>query len=200
MRFLAVSDLHQNAQAAQSIVERSSDVDCVIVAGDLANAHRGLEEIIAILSGIKCPAVLTPGNSETADALQTACQAWPSAVVLHGAAERLLDTDFFGIGGGIPVTPFGSWSFDFSEAEAEELLEPAPAGGIWVAHSPPHGFCDLSSRGKRLGSTAILAAAKRLAPRLIVCGHIHHSSGQTEMLGETQVVNAGPAGMLIELP
>ena len=36
-------------------------------------------------------------------------------------------------------------------------------------------------------------------PALVVCGHIHGSSGQSHRLGESLVINAGPGGIIHDL-
>jgi len=66
---------------------------------------------------------------------------------------------------------------------------------VLVTHSPPKGCLDVASEGKSLGSTAIRATIESTKPRLVVCGHIHASGGQSAKLGDTPVVNAGPKGM-----
>ena len=58
-------------------------------------------------------------------------------------ASTINGVHFFGLGGGVPVTPFGSWSCDFSEDEAAELLKDFPPGGVLVSHSPPKGCLDV---------------------------------------------------------
>ena len=100
----------------------------------------------------------------------------------------------------VPVTPFGSWSFDLTEEDAAALLADCPPGCVLVTHSPPKGAVDCDSGGRSLGSTAIRAAIERVSPRLVVCGHIHASAGQEGLLGATPVVNAGPEGFVRELP
>ena len=97
------------------------------------------------------------------------------------------------------MTPFGDWSYDFSEADAAHLLRGCPVGAVLVSHSPPKGAVDLSSSGRSLGSTAVREAVVRLKPRLVVCGHIHASAGQQARLGQTPIVNAGPGGVLFEI-
>jgi Icc-related predicted phosphoesterase len=149
--------------------------------------------VIDILGRAATPAVLVPGNSESVDELRHACRDWPTAHVLHGSAATIGNLNFFGIGGGIPVTPFGSWSYDFTEAQAEKLLRDCPPACVLVSHSPPKGCLDIASTGASLGSTAVRAAIERTNPLLVVCGHIHASSGRTGMLGTTPIVNAGPA-------
>lgn len=199
MKLLLFSDLHCNSGAAETLVARATGADVVIGAGDFANGRKGIEICIDILKQITCPAVLVAGNNESTDELSNACREWPSAHVLHGTGVHLNGVDFFGIGGGIPVTPFGAWSYDFSEKQAINLLKNCPTGGVLISHSPPHGVVDLSSSGKHLGSTAVLAAIKAKSPALVACGHIHGSGGQKVSVKNTIVVNAGPYGVEVTI-
>jgi Icc-related predicted phosphoesterase len=195
MKLLLFSDLHTDSAAAQRLVERSHQVDVVIGAGDFGNMRRNVRACFEVLRSIDKPAVLVPGNNESTEELRAACGDWHSATVLHGSAIRIAGVDFFGIGGGIPVTPFGSWSFDFNEEQAAEMLKHCTPGCVLVSHSPPHGCLDVDAGDKRLGSSAIRDAVLRLQPMLVVCGHIHSCGGKRAMLGKSTVINAGPAGM-----
>ncbi|HSD25012.1 MAG TPA: metallophosphoesterase family protein [Solirubrobacterales bacterium] len=197
MRLLAFSDLHRDLDQAGSLVERSSDFDAVIGAGDFASVHEGLEETIDALKPISVPTVLVPGNNETEAALRAACEGWESATVLHGEGTEIDGTQFFGLGAGIPITPW-DWSFDLDEEQASERLAACPEGAVLVVHSPPRGHCDTSSSGDHLGSEAILEAIERKRPSVAVCGHIHEAWGAEDEVGSTKVINLGPSGRLIE--
>lgn len=199
MRILACSDIHTSRPHAEQIVAHAERADVVVVAGDLANQHHGLEPTVRVLKAISKPCVLVPGNNERPDALAAACEGWASAHVLHGEAATIEGVAFFGLGAGVPVTPFGSWSFDLTEAQAATLLQACPDGAVIVSHSPPHGVLDVTSRGSHAGSKAVREAMERVRCPLLVCGHIHDSGGQLERLGETMVVNAGPAGFIVDL-
>jgi Icc-related predicted phosphoesterase len=199
MKLLLFSDLHRDTTAATRMVELSRDADVVIGAGDFANARTGVSTCIEILKVIEIPSVLVPGNNESYDELVAACANWPSARVLHGTGVEIKGVPFFGIGGGIPITPFGSWSYDFSEVEAERLLRDCPVGAVLVSHSPPKGAVDVTGSGQSLGSTAVRDAVIRLKPRLVVCGHIHASAGKRAQTGTSTIINAGPAGLLLDL-
>ena len=199
MKLLLLSDVHNDARAARRLVDRAAAVDVVIGAGDFGNVRRDLRPCIDVLRAIQRPAVLVAGNNESTEELREACRTWKSAHVLHGSGVTLHGVSFFGIGGGIPVTPFGSWSYDFTEEEATVLLAECPAGCVLVSHSPPQGAVDRDSRGRNLGSAAVRDAVMRLAPVLVVCGHIHASAGQHARLGTSPVVNAGPDGVVWEL-
>jgi TPP-dependent pyruvate/acetoin dehydrogenase alpha subunit len=43
---------------------------------------------------------------------------------------------------------------------------------------------------------AVLNAVQKCQPILVVCGHIHDSSGRSETIGSTPVINAGPKGVM----
>jgi Icc-related predicted phosphoesterase len=195
MKLLLFSDLHADVEAARRLVEMARSADVLVGAGDFGTVRRHVRVCVDILRAIDKPAVLVAGNNETTEELIEACRDWPRATVLHGSGVTVDGVRFFGIGGGIPVTPFGSWSYDFTEDQAAALLEGCPAGCVLLSHSPPRGAVDVSSRGKSLGSEAVREAVLRARPSLVVCGHIHESAGRHAMIGSTPVVNAGPAGV-----
>lgn len=199
MKLLLFSDVHCSMEHCRELVRKASDVDVVIGAGDIGLVRKGLEETIDALKSIDKPAILVPGNSESREELEKACTDWASAIVLHGSGTEIAGIHFWGVGGGIPITPFGDWSYDFTEQEGTGMLAGCPQGGILITHSPPHGVLDTSSAGRHFGSQAVREAILAKQPRLCVCGHIHESSGRNDQLGSTTVVNAGPRGILWEV-
>jgi len=198
MKILAFSDLHRDLRRAASLVERSAQADVVIGAGDFASVHEGLEETIGALAGIETPTILVPGNNETAEALREASEGWRSATVLHGESAEIGGKTFFGLGAGIPVTPW-DWSFDLSDSDAADALSVCPEGAILVLHSPPRGHCDVSGSGESLGSQALTDEIERLRPTLAVCGHIHESWGERSRIGDTEIANLGPDGATFDV-
>jgi uncharacterized protein len=198
VKLLAFSDLHRDTEQAARLVERSSEADVVIAAGDFASVHEGLEEMIDTLKPISVPTILVPGNNETEDALRAACGGWEGARVLHGQGTEIDGTQFYGLGAGVPITPW-DWSFDLDDEQAAERLAGCPEGAVLVVHSPPKGHCDRSSAGDHLGSRAILEAIEAKRPTLAVCGHIHEAWGAEDEIGPTKVINLGPSGRLIDL-
>jgi uncharacterized protein len=198
VKLLAFSDLHRDLGQAARLVEMSADADVVIGAGDFASVHEGLDETIAALATIEAPAVVVPGNNETGDALREAVSGWSAATVLHGDGTTIEGIEFYGLGAGIPITPW-DWSFDLDEESAAEMLDPCPEGAVLVLHSPPQGHCDANGSGDHFGSKALLRAIEEKRPRLAVCGHIHESWGCQSQIGETPVRNLGPTGTWLEV-
>lgn len=190
MKILAFSDLHLSAAHAAAIVSASAESDLVIGAGDFCNMRRGLDSAAAMLAGLQAPMVAVPGNGESAAELRSA--GFAKTTVLHGESAETAGLRLFGLGYGVPQTPFGSWSCDLSEAQAEALLARCNAADILICHSPPKGVADVTSGGVSVGSTAVRAAAERLQPQLLLCGHVHDCWGQGGWIGKTQVANLGP--------
>ena len=190
MKILAFCDLHLARSRAEAIVAASRGADLVIGAGDFCNMRKGIGEAMGMLTAIEAPMVLVPGNNESLEELRRAAP--ESAFVLHGDTITIDNVTLFGIGGGVPVTPFGAWSWDLTEAEAQALLDGADGADVIVSHSPPKGIADRTSNGLSAGSTAVYAATERVQPKLLLCGHIHDSWGEEGMIGQTRVKNLGP--------
>jgi Icc-related predicted phosphoesterase len=199
MKFLCFSDLHRDAAAAQNLVSLANSADVLLGAGDFAVRRQGLSDTLEVLRQIDRPAILVPGNGESYEELRDAALVWPQATVLHGSGCKLLGVEFWGVGGGIPVTPFGDWSYDFDEVQAETMLKDCPKGGVLVVHSPPIDTVDHDASGRIRGSRSIRAAIETSKPRLVVCGHIHSDWGKQITLGSTAILNAGPTGIVIEV-
>jgi Icc-related predicted phosphoesterase len=197
VKLLAFSDLHRDLAQAAKLVEMSADADVVIGAGDFASVHEGLEETIAALAGIETPTVLVPGNNETDGALREATAGWRSATVLHGGGVTIAGVEFFGLGAGIPVTPW-DWSFDLDDEKAAVMLALCPENAVLVLHSPPFGHCDANGAGQSFGSPLLLRTIEERHPRLAVCGHIHESWGCQSKIGDAPLYNLGPKGTWLE--
>ncbi len=132
-RILAFSDMHMSRRCAAEIVAASADADLVVGAGDFCNMRRALAEAMGWLGGVRAPFVCVPGNAESAGELRAAT----GATVLHGERAEIAGLTVFGLGYGAPTTPFGAWSCDLTEGEAEALLAGMTEADILISHSPP---------------------------------------------------------------
>lgn len=190
MKILAFSDLHMARSRAADIVAASADADLVIGAGDFCNMRQGLPEAMAMFEGVRVPMLVVPGNAESAEELHAA--ALPNMTVLHGEGCAVDGVRFFGLGGAVPETPFGGWSYDLSEDEAQAHLDRCAGVDVLVVHSPPKGVVDQASSGQSIGSVSIRDAIVRLRPQLVLCGHVHDCWGQEGWIEESLVRNLGP--------
>jgi len=197
MKILAFSDLHHSRRRAADLVKAAAEADLVIGAGDFCNMRQGIAAAMTLLEGITAPMVVVPGNAESDAELSGAARG--GTTVLHGRGTEIVGLNLFGLGYGIPPTPFGDWSCDMTETRAAELLAACTSADILILHSPPKGVADLTSTGLSVGSIAIFEAIERIQPKLAVCGHIHDSWGKTGQIGSTKIVNLGPTVNWFEL-
>jgi uncharacterized protein len=198
VKLLAFSDLHRDVGQAKRLVEMSAEADVVIGAGDFASVHQGLAETIDALAPIEKPSILVPGNNETEEALRIGAAEWKAARVLHGEGTTIDGVEFFGLGAGVPTTPW-EWSFDLDDEAARRMLEPCPQGAVLVLHSPPRGHCDANAEGTHFGSPALLEAIEAKRPRAVVFGHIHEAWGCESSVDGTPLRNLGPNGTWLEV-
>lgn len=196
MRILAYSDLHLDTAAAEAITRAATDVDLILGAGDYAQRREGLGPYMARLADTDAKTVHIPGNNET----ETELRAATSAEVLHARQTTREGLRIFGLGGAIPpLNPLKWDGFELSEEAAEAAFAAADKPDILLVHSPPKGIADVHSVMGSIGSTAVFAAAERLQPRLLLCGHVHDCWGQRGHIGRTEVVNLGPGLTYFEL-
>ena len=111
----------------------------MIGAGDFASMHEGLEETIDALADIAKPddprarQQRDRGRPPRGRRLRRTGSPPPSCTA---AASRSRAIDFYGLGAGIPITPW-DWSYDLDDEAATEKLADCPDGAVLVLHSPP---------------------------------------------------------------
>ncbi|MCB2109766.1 MAG: metallophosphoesterase family protein [Defluviimonas sp.] len=195
MRVLAFSDLHLDIAARDRILAAAGNADLIVGAGDFASRREGLESFVAPFGALAGKAVFVAGNNETVDELRAATP----VRVLHGETISMGGLRIAGLGAAVPPLPPLPWaSFDLTEEMATRLLDGIETADILISHSPPKGVCDRHARIGPIGSDAVLAAARRLEPRYLLCGHVHDDWGARGMIGETEVMNLGPRPTWIE--
>jgi Icc-related predicted phosphoesterase len=94
---------------------------------------------------------------------------------------------------------------DMSVEAAHYDFEPVD---IVVSHAPPYGHGDLvgpligDGDKRHIGSVYLLEYIRRYTPKLVVCGHVHEGSGQSEVetdRGRTPVYNVARRWQLVEV-
>jgi Icc-related predicted phosphoesterase len=190
---VCASDLHEH------LVEIPA-CDLLLIAGDVAYGFEGdLASQHAFLAGPfkawleTVPAaeiVLVAGNHDKS----IQARGVPDGLRCHYLEDAGIE--LFGLRiWGTPWQPwFGDWAFNAPRRDGEAFLaskfDAIPARtDVVVAHGPPRGCGDRTSRGTHVGSTALAAALERVKPRLTVTGHIHEAYGH-HRLGSLEVINA----------
>ncbi|MBF0468135.1 MAG: metallophosphoesterase [Desulfamplus sp.] len=203
MKYILFSDIHFDISSCKSIIRKTENADIAIGAGDYALFRKDLKKSINLLSGIKIPTVLVPGNHETLSELTDACEGLNNFHVLHGNSVEINGVVFMGIGCAIPITPFLPWSVDLSEEDAlkflsKPVLSQHDRDFVFITHSPPFGCLDTMYKNKNIGSKTIRAFIEQYNPSFVVCGHIHEMWNRKSHINGIPVINCGPQGYEFE--
>lgn len=189
MRLFVVSDIHGSIEELLELAKKAEKADLVIALGDFEGA-REAEEVEKIASELKAKFFAVPGNMDGERVLEYLEEKKAS---LHKKKTYFQGYCFAGLGGGKPVHTF--YRCNIGELEARKVLEEILRGEkrektIIVSHSPPAGRLGKASNGSELGLKALRERIEEFQPLLVLCGHVHESSG-TEKIGKTIVLNVG---------
>lgn len=197
LKILQISDLHGSSKAAESAGEmaRREGIDLVFVVGDLTNFGTvgEAEELLGRITRGGVRALFVAGNCDPPELLEYRPRSG-LAVNLHRRHTEVGGIRINGLGGS-NLTPARSTWIEFEEEEIARLLEELRGGGsgsLLMSHAPPYGAGADRLGDRHAGSTAIRRYVEEEKPILVSCGHIHEARS-ISMIGETLVVNAGPA-------
>ncbi len=195
MRIFQVSDIHGSLEAAERIPVRARELkaDLIVIAGDITHfgGIRSASEILKLISGAGLPIFFVSGNCDSRELLTWSPEDI-NASNLNGKVKEFSGYVFMGVGGG--SGKFGTLT-ELEESEFEEILARCRVNSsklILVSHSPPYGTEADFTGVKHIGSTAIRKFVEEVKPILVCSGHAHEGRSITK-LGDTVIVNAGPA-------
>ncbi len=201
VKILAASDIHGDVSLVKRSVKKAkkNDVDAVVLCGDLTFFNMEVEGIMKPFKDAGLNVMIIPGNHEPVSTTDFFAKRYgPEVKHLHGYSAVVGHVGLFG---------FSATSFGFSpqtEDTIEKMLETAHNNlegitkKIMVVHEPPYGT-KLDDIGIHTGSKAVRNSIEKLQPELCLCGHMHETFGEEEMIGSTRVINVGRNGVILEL-
>ena len=195
-RVLFLTDVHNATSYLPYLIEQVTDIDLVLVGGDLTN-FGGATAAAHVLAPLEHAFSHVLGVHGNVDKPQVATWLRQRGLSVHGRVHQMGGLAIYGCGGANP-TPFGTPS-ELEEEQIRAVLDQgheqvssADATQIVVAHMPPYQTCaDRILTKRHVGSTALRSFLSGVQPAVCLTGHIHES-GCIDRLGGTLVVNPGP--------
>ncbi|WP_319777701.1 metallophosphoesterase [Maridesulfovibrio sp.] len=194
--WVAFGDIHQSVKFVNLIPELEN-ASGVIVTGDLTNHSPAgaIEKVWDAISSRNSTILAQQGNMDRANV--TAFLKERNAN-LHCEFRDLAEgIKVMGVGCSIP-TPFGTPG-EITEEKMEQLLEETHdrlgeyEQLLLVVHDSPFNTkLDVISNGIHVGSKSVRAFIEKYQPAIVLCGHIHESSGE-DVIGKSRVINPGMA-------
>lgn len=206
MRILVVSDLHYSLPQLDWVLSQASEVDVVVVAGDLLDISSPVpleSQIVVVQTYLKRLAdlgttIVCSGNHDLTERNQHGekCAPWIEESGEHGVAVdwTSLDVDDTRI----TVCPW--WDGDKTRVDvAEQLRGDAhgrPSRWIWIYHFPPDDSPVSWIGSRHIGDRDLKGWISEHSPELVLTGHIHdspfHDDGSwLARQGATWIINAG---------
>ncbi len=195
MVIITLTDIHAHTGAISAVGKKLRSADLVLLSGDIT--HFGHKKEMAGLVGLIRtfnPSVFAvTGNCDYPDAEEFLTE---ERINLNGLTREFQGYAFYGLSGSLPCP--GKTPNEYSEEEFEVFLReftiPEGIPGIMVSHQPPYDTLnDQVSPGVHVGSKSIRKFIEERQPLVCFTGHIHEGTG-VDHIGNTTVVNPGPAG------
>jgi len=192
------SDFHGSIKAFREAASRAEDAQAnvVVVCGDITHfgSVQEARTLLSPLVNLRLPVLFVPGNCDPPSLVGVDME---GVRCIHGLCETYGDLMFLGVGGGL-ISSFRT-SFEMMEEEIMDVLtrgfRQASSGRrlILVSHHPPKDTkIDRLYSGKHIGSLSVRRFIEEKKPSIVFCGHVHEARG-TDRIGETILVNPGPA-------
>jgi len=183
-KFVAISDTHNKHESI-----KVPKCDILFHAGDFSTMGKINETKLFLEWFNKQPAthkVFISGNHDFMDQndpklFKELLKEYPGITYLRDEAVTINGIKIWGR----PWTPkFYEWAF-MKEPGSDSMrstLEIIPSDiDILLTHGPAYGILDLTVRNEKVGCKDLLEELDRIKPQILVCGHIHHSSGEKEV-------------------
>lgn len=197
MKILTFVDLHGDTGLLKKLIGRAKedDIDLVIIAGDLTMFESNLRYMLRRLNTIRKKVLIIQGNHESEKSMRKAVKEYENCVYFDKKAVKV---------GGYVILGYGEGGFALEDMEFRKLArhwygEFQKEKVILVLHAPPFATTVDRVDKRHTGNKDFRKFIERIKPKLVICGHIHETAGKVDKIGETQVINPGWDGMVVEL-
>lgn len=199
MKILAVSDVHGDSHAMETLAEKAAKekVDLVVFAGDLAHEQTGsVEGLLGPFRAKGLEIGLIPGNHDSLADITFLAEQY-GAKNLHGYVWKKGQVGIFGCGYANVGPHFLDDEAVFKTLEKTHQQLHDVKTKIMLTHTHPQG--SIHGLGMFPGCPGVKRALDTFKPEIHLCGHIHETEGIEQKIGSTRVINVGKKGKIIEL-
>ena len=195
MIIITLTDLHAHTGVLPALSKQLRSADLILLSGDITHfGHKKeMAGIIDLFRSFNLSLFAVSGNCDYPDAEEFLTE---ENISLNGLTREFQGHAFYGLSGSLPCP--GKTPHEYSEEEFEVFLRDLPfvpgLPQIMVSHQPPYDTInDQVSPGVHVGSKSIRRFIEERQPLVCFTGHIHEGTG-IDHIGNTTVVNPGPAG------
>jgi len=201
MKLFAFTDIHGSQAALKRIGQKikAQKPDLLVCAGDISIFEHGIGIILRKLNGLGKKIIMVHGNHEDDSTFRKYSKIFRNIIFIHKNYHIENNLLFLGFGGG----GFSSTDREFekiSKIKFKKIIkENQDKKIILVTHAPPYGT-RLDRLGKsHVGNKSFRHFIEKYKIDLAVSGHLHENFGKEDKIKNTEVVNPGPFGKIVEI-
>jgi Icc-related predicted phosphoesterase len=195
MKIVTLTDLHAKKNLIPLLAGHLREASLVLLCGDITHFGKGAEmaEIVGQLAHYNPNIFAVSGNCDHPAAELHLVSA---GISLNATIKQFNKYTLVGLSGSLPCP--GKTPNEYTDEEYDAILGaldiPAKQPLIFVSHQPPFNTLnDQVSPGFHVGSKSIRQFIEMHQPLICFTGHIHEGIG-IDTIGQTRIVNPGPAG------
>lgn len=199
MKILAFGDLHGNKKGMKIIFDKIKAIkpELLICIGDITDFGRHLDKICKDFDSLNIQFLLIHGNHETESDIKIVARKYKNIINMHKKFYNYKNYLFFGYGGG---------GFSLKDPSFESFIKrnnkklKTKRKLIFLTHSPVYNtkLDHLTGSGHR-GSISSRKFIEKYKPILVLCGHFHENEKKSDIIKNTNIINPGFDGMVIEV-
>ncbi|MFX1452456.1 MAG: metallophosphoesterase [Promethearchaeota archaeon] len=200
MRFIAFSDFHgaeykyKNAKTIVNEINELNQLDFIVICGDLTTRGSILEaQSLLELAEFPVNTYFVFGNMDYFDNIN---QNLENANNIHLNPIKIEDYDLIGIGG-------DRQDIKQDINAAKKIINNLKSKFlVLITHVAPYMHCDIAYNNSHIGSKHLTDLIKDIQKEkniLVCCGHVHEQWTCNAKLGNAEIWNVGPNGILFEL-
>jgi uncharacterized protein len=195
MKIISLTDLHAKTSVIPLLADKLKTAQLVILCGDITHFghEREMSSIIQQFRNHNPDILAVTGNCDYPAAEKYLVD---ENLAINARVKESAEYQFIGLSGSLPCP--GRTPQEYSDEEFEAILDNLSLVQgkplILISHQPPFGTLnDQVSPGYHVGSRSVRLFIEKHQPLICFTGHIHEGIA-VDRIGETTVVNPGPAG------
>ncbi|MFW6220688.1 MAG: metallophosphoesterase family protein [Nanoarchaeota archaeon] len=200
MKIFAAGDIHGDINLAKRLANKakSEKVDLVILCGDITHFDKSSDNLIKYFVEKELKVIFVPGNHDsfaTANFLSSTY----NIKNIHGYGVKYNDVGIFGAGkANIGNEKLTEDEFFYHLQKSHKQINYL-SKKIMVTHVHPSNSKIEKFTSIFKGSSGVRKAIETFNPDLHLCSHVHEAQGIEEKIGNTNVINVGRDGKIIDI-
>lgn len=201
MKIVATSDIHMNKRLLNKLSH--IDGDLLLICGDFSNtgSPQSLDIVLSEVSKLNFKYIVATMGNHDIDMernLNKYREKYPKIQFLD---NEVCEVEGVKIYGSPYCLEFNNWAFPYiNNLDCKNKTIPKEKVNIIVCHEPPY-HRDLSFIGETFYGNEPLRDSLETnvnSPELLVCGHIHENSGNSQLINNTLCINCAQTIIVYE--